>query len=228
MSFSRGEWAKQKSKIALALGNGECGGGYGEAILILCATISAMAAEAWPGRFNDRKRFIEIVVRFSKTSELPTTISVPLLLQKTEAENRKQDSAALKKAFLNFPYARILLGQEVDHSEKEILQVCPKLSLKKMRDHSYANLLYTLIRSPYSHQYFPDEDASPFPMTMDTSAGVSYANRLDAANPSKGYRHLICFHLPWLAELAINLGQEVDAATLSFPLKPPKRWWADG
>jgi hypothetical protein len=85
-----------------------------------------------------------------------------------------------------------------------------------------------LIRSPYSHQYFPDENASPFPMTMDKSAGVSYVNRLNPARPNAWHRYLICFHLDWLADLTVNMGKSLDAVAATLPLETPTRWWLDG
>lgn len=225
MAFSRKDWAENKAKIALELAKGGCGGGYGEAVLILCATISAIAAEIWPGRGIDQRRFVETLVRFGNIPEGPSTISAPLLYASLKNSKEKE---TIRKTFLNFPYGRILLGSDVDQSESKIQAVCPTLPLKDLRSFSYANLLYKLIRSPYTHEYSPDENACPFPMTIDKSAGISYVNRLLSLQPNSGYRHLICFHLPWLADLVVSIGQQVDTIAPYLPLPTSRRWWLDG
>ncbi|MCB2227519.1 MAG: hypothetical protein KQH53_12650 [Desulfarculaceae bacterium] len=225
MAFSWGDWAKSKADIALALNEGGCGCGYSEAALILCAAISAMAAEAWPGRGIDKKRFVEVLIHFAKATDLPATISVPLLIESLE---QKREREVLKKTFLNFSYGRILLGPDVDQSESVIRDICPSLTPEKLRPFSYANLLYKLIRSAYAHEYMPDKNACPFPMTKDESVGVSYVNRLISLEPHAGYRHLIYFHTSWLSNLVSDLGQTIDAQNLSFPLTTPTKWWVEG
>src|SRR4051794_35165887 len=54
----RADWAMRKCKLALNLSRGDCGGSYGDGVIILCAAISALAAEAWPSRVRDKKRFV--------------------------------------------------------------------------------------------------------------------------------------------------------------------------
>lgn len=43
------DWTSQKRKIASPLLNGECGGSYDEAALILCYVLTAPAAQVWLG-----------------------------------------------------------------------------------------------------------------------------------------------------------------------------------
>lgn len=228
MPFSRKDGAKEKSKIAQALSNGDCGGGYGEAVLIICAAIGAMAAEAWPGKSIDRKRFVEFLVNFATVQLNPKTISVPLLIEVISQNNVHLDVHLIEKSFGTFPPSRILVGAEIDHPETAILAVRPSLSLKDIRSCSYANILYKQIRSSFAHEYAPGEKASSLPMTRDYSAGVSYVNRIDPVSSNSRSRRLICFHIPWLAGLLENLGQEADLAATSFPLKTPTKWWIAG
>ncbi len=58
METWRTEWIQKKNEIALDLAAGQCGGSYGEAVIILCAALSALAADVWPGRGIDRVRFV--------------------------------------------------------------------------------------------------------------------------------------------------------------------------
>ena len=44
MTFSRQDWVASKKDTALRLVRGECGGSYAEGVIIMSATISAMAA----------------------------------------------------------------------------------------------------------------------------------------------------------------------------------------
>lgn len=222
MSFSRGDWAQRKSVIATKISRGECGGGYGEAVLVLCAAISAMAAEAWPGDRIDRRRFIEFLVRFATGSIRPETISVPLLLGRLRDAKASTEEQSLRKAFANFQGSAVLTGGNVDRSEAEILGVCPNLTLTVLREFSYANLLYQRVRSAFTHEYKTGEKTVSVSMTGDDSAGVSYYNWIHDPD-----RH-IYFHVPWLAELAADLGKRADVEAVHFPLTPPTTWYVDG
>lgn len=66
----RSSWVAQKCDVASALNARAGGAGYSEAVLILCAVLSAMAADAWPGRGIDRRRFTELVARFEQRAKL--------------------------------------------------------------------------------------------------------------------------------------------------------------
>ena len=62
------EWSDSKVDLALRLNSGECGGTYAEAVIILCSVLSGIAADVWPGRNKDRKRFVELLVKYSSDS----------------------------------------------------------------------------------------------------------------------------------------------------------------
>lgn len=223
MAFSRRNWARQKAGIARRLAGGESGAGYGEAALILCGAISAMAAEAWPGDRIDRRRFVEFVVRFSALSIRPETISVPLLVSSLRDSNGFEGEAhVVRRAFLNFEDSRILAAADVDRPEREIQGVCQTLPLKLLRASSYADVLYRRIRSSYAHEYRPAAKTMSWPMTADDAAGVSYGNWIDDPD-----RH-IHFHVTWLADLVVDLGERSEREAIRFPLARPERWWIDG
>ena len=44
----RSDWVKKKGDVAAQLASHQCGGAYGDAAVILCSCLSALAAEVWP------------------------------------------------------------------------------------------------------------------------------------------------------------------------------------
>lgn len=191
-------------------------------MLVLCAAISAMAAEAWPGDKIDRRRFIEFLVRYSRSQIQVQTVSVPLLLGRLRDTNTAAEERLVRKAFADFVPSRVLTGEDVDRSEAEILAVCPGLDLALLREFSYANVLYQRVRSALTHEYRTGEKTDSISMTEDDSAGVSYYNWIHDVD-----RH-IYFHVPWLAELTASLGERSDTEASNFPLPRPPDWWIDG
>ena len=222
MTTWRSEWADKKSKLALELGNGGCGASYGEAVLILCAALSAFAAEVWPGTGIDRKRFVQLLMRFSPSDLSPTLISVPILAGYVRKQRRRGALRRLHQSFLNFGHSRVVTGHDVDKPEKEILSVCPSLKKREMRDFSYASLLYREVRSGYVHEYRPGGRADSWAMAARNDVHVSYVNW--ANDPD---RH-IHFHVPWLCALVTETAKAVDGISKRLPLRKPKRWWSDG
>ncbi|MBF0527361.1 MAG: hypothetical protein HQK56_19945 [Deltaproteobacteria bacterium] len=79
MDTWRTEWAQRKNEIALKLNARECGGSYGDAAIILSATLSALAAEVWPGDYIDRVRFVQLLKDFAPDYLNVTRVSIPLL-----------------------------------------------------------------------------------------------------------------------------------------------------
>lgn len=206
-------WVREKCDIAGRLARGEAGGGYAEAAILLCAALSALAAEEWPGPGKDRVRFVELLVRLGKFRNLCTTISVPLLVQALELQGRRPDAVALRRATSLPDSARILVGPEVDRSEAEVLAVCPSFDPVFLRTFSYGALLYQEIRSSYAHEYRPGASANSAPMTAAPDQAVSYVNQLREPTFTCIDRS-IHFHVPWLRELARDLADAVDAANL--------------
>lgn len=218
----RSEWASKKQKLALELSRGACGGSYGEAVLILCAALSALAAEVWPGVNIDRRRFVQFLKQFAAPELSATLISVPILAASLRSKQKRGPLERLKQAYLDYDPSQVLTGQEVDRSEEEILSVCPSLGLKEVRDCSYANLLYRELRSGYVHEYRPTGKTVSWPMTQDKKAHVSYFNWIHDPD-----RH-IHFHVGWLSALTTTSARAVDDISHRLPLRKPRRWWIDG
>ncbi len=218
----RQDWTQMKADIALKLNEGECGGSYGEAILILCTAISALSSDLWPGEGKDRARFVEAMVRFLPGIQEPGLISVPLLVRSYDEGGDSSTADALGKKFMNYPFARVLTGDDVDRDDDDILAHFPELELSFLREHSYACLLYKEIRSSYAHEYRPSRKADSWSMTSTRGNAVSYTNMME--DP---HRH-IHFHIDWVASVAVELGLAVDNISESLPHSEPDLWWLHG
>jgi len=222
MTFSRAKWANSKAEIAERLERQEAGGSYSEAIIVLCATLSAMAAEVWPGERIDRKRFVQLLIQFSNQPPFAATISVPLLVSFLRIDGRNVEVAALKSALLNFGGSRVVTGKHVDRGEDDVLTICPSIQRSQLRKHSYANILYERVRSPFIHEYRPGAKTSSWPMTDYADAKVSYVNWIDDPD-----RHIF-IHTKWLVSLVREVGIRADLEQKSFPRAMPSSWWVDG
>lgn len=222
----RCDWVIEKCQIATALARGEAGGTYSEAAILVCAALSALAAEVWPGRNIDRARFIELLVRIGPTPCIPKVISVPLFIRHVERTS-KSSAKLLSDTFLPLNGSRIVTSLDVDKTEGEVLSLCSGFTSTDIRKFSYACLLYKEVRSAYAHAYRPGDKADSGSMTMSKDQSVSYVNRLPTPSiPETG--QLIHFHIDWLAKLAIDIARNIDVDRATLPRQAPASWWIDG
>jgi hypothetical protein len=218
----RTDWVRKRGSVATQLANGHCGGSYGDAALILCSCLSALAADAWPGDRIDRKRFVELLEKCAPPKLGSTRVSIPLLVDDLSRQQRSTEASRLETTFLQqFSTGRILLGDDVDKNENEIQAICGSISPKSLRTFSYANLLYREVRSPYTHEGKTGPASESWPMT-GLPTHISYVNW--SVPP---YRR-IHFHIEWISELVEGAAKAVDQMTPSPPLQPPQEWWLDG
>lgn len=206
----------------MQLSQGACGGSYGEGVIVICAAISALAAEVWPGPQKDRLRFVELLKEFSPADLDLTRVSLPLLIDYLKANGHVYQARKLEKSLLDFDSSQVLIGSEVDKFESDITALCPQLFLKNVRKFSYANLLYEQVRSCYAHEYRPGPLAESWPMTSDQSSLVSYVNWVD-----KPIRR-IHFHVQWLLKVAVEAAGAIDAISKNLPKSDPAMWWVRG
>ncbi|GEM_PF-2074885 len=187
----RKHWAAEKCRIAVRLSKGEVGGSYAEAVIIVCAILSALAADIWSGKRIDRFRFIEMLVRITPHAAIFGMISTPILVQHLhdesiklkntqpkEAEGLISQAILLQQACRITDKSLVVTGSEVDRNESDILSICPNIGRTMLRRFSYASLLYDDVRLSYAHEYRPGERAESNPMTMRNDQAVSYINRL--------------------------------------------------
>lgn len=219
MSNWRQEWVQQKVQIAERLYNRECSGSYPESVLITSAVINAIATELWGGKGIDKKRFVELLVKYVKIDPTPTTVSVPLLVQDLFGKGRKTEAKLLQESYLDICDSLVITGNNVDKSEIEIQSLCPSLELSTLRKNCYATIFYEEVRSGYVHEYSPGERSDSHPMTGARDAMVSYTNTVD--KPRRIY-----FQINWLKKIALLAAKNVDS--LDLPLKKPTKWWIEG
>ena len=223
----RADWVREKCDIAAALSRGEAGGTYSESTILVCAALSALSAEVWPGRGIDRRRFVELLVRIGSSTTILTSVSVPLLAQYLSVAGDHANSTILMKALLSFSPTRVVAGPQVDKAEVEVASLCPSLDRKIIRDHSYACLLCEEVRSSYAHEYRPGSRAASWPMAQYVGQAVSYVNRLlKSGTPETG--RFIHFHIEWLRQMAVDLAANIDALAPTIPRSVPAAWWIDG
>jgi len=217
-------WIENRINLARKLYNGECGGGYSDATIILVSVVSGIASRTWPGRSKDRKRFNEVLVRFCPDGLHLTRISIPLLIQDLNNGNASL-ATLLSEAFDHYCPSRVITGNDIDKGEVEILRVVPNLSIRKIRDYSYANLLYQEVRSGLVHEYRPTQKASIYPMTTE-SKDISYVNTLER-HSGMTYRS-ICFEYDWIEKVVTSLQDSVDLLWKNAPRPDPSFWWVEG
>jgi hypothetical protein len=79
----------KKLAVAKGLNEGLINGSYVEAVLISCGLLSGIASEIWPGENIDRKRFIELLVKYDN-SNLASRISLPLIINDSSVFPNRQ------------------------------------------------------------------------------------------------------------------------------------------
>ena len=118
-----------------------------DALLILCAVLGAASNQVWPGKRQDRLKFVELLIRYSKAFPSVKTISIPILMGK---HRDKPELADLDPSSIP---TQVLLSREIDKLENEVVKTCPSLDLKDIRSALYANLIYKYVRSGLMHSY---------------------------------------------------------------------------
>lgn len=214
------EFAERKIRSTECL-LAECGGTYGDVILILTAIVSAAAAQCWPGKGIDKKRFIELVVRGAPET---TVISIPRLmawLTESGEERIQQLLEELEPSQEVFD-GRILLADDVDMREERVVEALgDQLHLSRIRSFSYAAMIYEDLRCSYTHEYKIGSNADTIQMSSSRQPVVSYVNCIHERYP---YIH---FNLNWLAGVVRASVAEAGKNT-GNPSTQPIVWWIDG
>ena len=215
-------------KIALAkrLNEGECGGYYGDGILILSALLSGFAADLWPGKGKDRKRFVKTWARYADPTLNPNLISVPLLIASLQEEGEHDLEQKVRNTHPKaFPPWKmdflVVIGEDVDKTEDELIALDSRLATKQLRKFSYGSVFYEHLRSGYTHEYHTTDYARPFPMATET-VSISYVNMSEV-----GHR-LIYFHFAWVAELVESVVKSAPILSPEQNLSDPHLWWIEG
>lgn len=221
---------EQALQVPLALSEGQCGGSYYEATLLLSGIMSGLAASVWSGDGIDRRRLAELWARYADPTLLPLRVSLPLLVGALVTQGKSPEAQALREArretFGPGNQSRVITGPEADAEESEVQCLCPSLSLTLIREFSYPNVFYRHLRSYLIHQYRLGRAATAWPMAR-RDAGVSYSNVLDRSTPPRSYRQ-IHFRAQWLAGVIRSVATAGEVDILSGPHPHPSTWWVDG
>jgi hypothetical protein len=212
--------------FARHVGEGACGGSYGDAVLILSAILSSLAAGLWPGEGKDRRRFVEIWAAYSAPDLKPNLISVPRLLASLEKEGHhdlvKKVRSTHPRAFTPYKIDTLVVtGEDVDKTEDKLVALVPELDAWQLRKFSYGDVFYRNVRSGYIHLYRLKEYAREYSMA-DKTGSISYVNVNNLP-----YRP-IYFPISWVADLVESVLTRVTSSGGKQPLPNPQSWWVDG
>jgi hypothetical protein len=211
-----------KTSLARRLAKRECGGDYADALIILAAAISAIAADIWPGDGIDKRRFVQLLVDYADPRFHASRVSIPLLIANSRIEGRTFEQATLASRYTNYPGSMVLTGALVDQAESTVAVACPALTRAAVRRCCYASVFYTEIRSALAHEFRFGESADPSSMAEGADADeVTYGNWWGEPD-----RH-IHFPLEWVCGVAESVAAAVDAAPSAGPVPRSVPWWID-
>jgi hypothetical protein len=184
---------------------------YNDLALILCAVLSACAAQRWPGSGVDRKRFVELLVKISPPDYHTDWVAVPALI----ADGLVDEKDTLYVA----NETRIFTDEEIDLPILDAATRYPQVDLKKLKTHTYASLIYVWLRNGYAHEYLANKNITHVQASRH-QARVSYIGRGVLGG---GIQRMTSFHLDYLIALAEYHASEV----VKNPTTQPEKWWLE-
>ena len=187
---------------------------YADLVLILCSVLSACAERRWTGEYIDKKRVIELLVRYSPDKFRTSWVSVPSLIY--DGLISESQTPYGKPGNMT----RIYIDDEIDLSLEDAFKKYPRVSAKNLRQHCYAYLIYKRLRCGYSHEYWHHESITHVPPS-NKKTRVSYIGRLSDTK----IKRMSSFHLDYLISLA---EYHVFNLPNSFSEHPPSWWICEG
>lgn len=184
---------------------------YNDLVLILCAVLSACAAQRWPGSGIDRKRFVELLVKISPPEYHTDWVAIPALI----ADGLVDENDTLYVG----NETRIFTDEEIDQPILDAAARFPQVGLKKLKSHTYASLIYAWLRNGYAHEYLAHRNITHV-QASSHQARVSYIGRGVLGG---GIQRMTSFHLDYLTQLAEwHAGEVVES-----PFPQPATWWLE-
>ena len=228
-------WAERRVEVARSLIGDVPENSYSDSAVILCSAISGLSSVLWRrDKHNDKKRFVEAIIRFGVDGPDATRVSAPLLAA---------DFSEVRHRVVTTEKSLYLTGRS-DIGEAEAVSVCKEAGIddatKVVRRYSYANLLYKHVRCGFIHEYQPGKLAASDDMLRKPGGvpldEISYANKREFRAGDWVSSRLIHFPLEWICLVLQALAAGVDREHLSSGwstyegcnLPPPTRWWLDG
>lgn len=187
---------------------------YADIVLILTAVLSTCASIKWPGERIDKKRFVELLVKYSPANFRTTWVSIPALIISRLLD--ESDTLYGKPGEQD----RIFTDDEIDLELPEAKNQYPLISVKDLKKHSYASLIYTWLRCGYSHEYCPHSNITEIPASRE-KARVSYIG--SGSMTSEVLEREVSFHLDYLIELT----EFHVKNSISSSIEHPAHWWID-
>lgn len=181
--------------------------------LILTTVISACATWRWPGKGFDRKRFVESLIRFSSPSLHLDYVSIGGLLELGLISENDTPWADFGKR------DRIFTGDDIDCALPDMSARYPHLATSDLKEASYADLIYRLLRCGYAHTYWSSGNTTYVPASR-RPAQISYIGRREIDGK---VTRISSFHLDYL----IDVTQEQVLTLPDEPLPEPNKWWID-
>ncbi len=184
---------------------------YADLVLILTAVISGCAAARWPGSGIDRNRYVELLVRYSPAEFHCDYVCVAGLLRSNLIAESETPWGKPGDA------TRIYTDEEIDMSLSDARLQYPNLSVKDLKNHAFATLVYSWLRCSYAHEYALTRSATHMPASQE-EARISYIGRLKSDG---GIQRMSAFHLQYLIRLASHHADHVAQS----PQPRPSTWW---
>jgi hypothetical protein len=227
------ETIQRRINVAKALAEGKCGGNYYDACILISSTISGLAADIWPGHGIDKRRFVEVWVRFADPSLIPNPllISIPILIAYLAENGANAEVEIINNRYPDI-YAeycggRVVTSADIDMAEDDLIGICPGLESKILRQYSYPMVFYNYVRSSLIHEYRLGELATGYSHIDDDNnnhIGIDYTNSVDLTT-RRQWRE-IHFRIPWLLDVVHSISSKI--LSLTNAPDSPRLWWLDG
>ncbi len=201
------DWFQKRLKIAKNIVTTFGKDAASDAEIILFCAASSLAAIVWPrtgtNKPGDKKRFVQLLIEYASAIHPPLdTISVDLLIRELLSRSRTDEANTLIKKFYHSEYAyfskssmhyyddgpkdiqhaagtlsRIYDPHQIDVTEEKILELAPNVLLRDIRKCSYANIIYSDLRSGLVHEYGPTGNVAQHGWNK-SSDQLAYINHL--------------------------------------------------
>jgi hypothetical protein len=225
-----------------------------DAEAILCCALAAAAADTWPGRGNDEKRFVEFLVDYARTVHPPVECaSIPLLhlqlgapdergkpdrpeVAKWKAEGQRILEGKTQHATAGID-TRALKWNDVDETDDIVAGwlmnslMSAKEVQRRVRKATYAAIIYSDLRCGLVHEFRWGNRLGR--STLDPNTEPHYVNYFDQSARTRR----LCFPYEYVrqtVEDAIKSACDWLDTSREFiercsPNRPvPSCWWVDG
>ena len=215
------QWLENRLRIAravLAMSDQKTASTF-DAQIILCCALGAIAATIWPGHRIDKFRYNELLTQYCSQIPLPSQISIPSLV---ESFKGKPEEILIKKEF-NFDSNKKTAAHEIDCDELTVLKKVPTLPLAKVREASYASIIYRDLRCGLVHTYALQE------RLIDWVPGG--ANELVYfSNNGSSVLFVPYEYIERVVKSTAEAVFDYWVSTSDFirSLNPPAKWWIEG